>query len=450
MWYHYIGIGGIGMSALAAIMLSRGHKVTGSDLKENLQTDQLQRQGARIFIGHFKENVGNPDVVVYSTAVLKDNPERVAAREKNIKEIHRSENLAEILDNHYGIAISGAHGKTTTSAMITYMLYKLGQDPTGIIGGYIPQLGGNYRVGKSDLVVAESDESDGSFLHYVPKIGSISSVDADHLENFQFDYEKLYDAYKKFVASIRDLALICADDKKTLDLAKYATSKVLTYGLNAGDLRAYDILEGETTTFKVRLKDQELGVFSIKLPGKHNVANCLVAIAVALELGLDIEEVKQALLTFSGIGRRFEIRYQTDDLLIVDDYGHHPTEIEATVDAARNRYPDKEIWLCFQPHRYSRTKLLWDDFPKALAHADKIVVLGIYAPPPEQPIPGVSGAVLAQEVKKLGKTVFYAETLEDAAELLKEKAPKGALILTMGAGTITKLPELVHIRLVQG
>lgn len=435
------------MSALAAIMLSKGHKVTGSDLKENFQTEQLKKQGATIFVGHREENVEAPDVVVYTSAVPFDNPERVAARKKHIKEIHRSENLAEILNGHYGIAISGAHGKTTTSGMTTYMLRQVGKDPTGIIGGYIPQLQGNFVVGMSDLVVAESDESDGSFLNYYPHIGSVSSVDADHLENFQYNYEKLYEAYKKFVANIKDLAIICADEKATLDLAEHAKAKVITYGLTAGDLRAYDIVEGPVTTFRVRLKDKDLGIFSLKLPGKHNVANSLVAISVALELGLDMDAVKHALSEFSGIGRRFEIRYQVGDTLIVDDYGHHPKEIVATLDAARNRYPEKEIWLCFQPHRYSRTKLLWGEFIKALSHADKVVVLGIYAPPPEQPILGVSGAELADEVAKLGKSAFYAETLEDAAELVKEVAPKGALIIAMGAGSVTKLPDLLNLRL---
>ncbi len=448
MWYHYIGIGGVGMSALAAIMLSKGHRVTGSDLNENIEIKKLIDLGAKITIGHARENVLNPDLVVYSSAIKKENPERVASREKGIKEIHRSENLAELLNNGYGLAIAGSHGKTTTSALVAYMLMRMKQDPTAIIGGNVPQLGGNYLVGKSKLVVAESDESDGSFLHYYPKIGTISSVDADHLENFQFSYEKLFQTYAEFVTHIKDLALICTDDPKTEGLVKYASAKVLTYGLKSGDLRAYDIKEGEQTYFKARLKDRQLGSFKLQLPGKYNVANSLCAIGMALELNLDLDTVRNAFTDFTGTGRRFEKRYSEEGLLIIDDYGHHPTEIKATIEAARCRYPHHELWLAFQPHRYNRTKLLWQDFVQALAQADKVVVLGIYAPPPEEPIEGISGKNLALEVQKLGKTAYYAQTLEEAAMLLKEKfglkRQKDVLLLTMGAGTITKLPDLLH------
>lgn len=448
MWYHYIGIGGVGMSALAAIMLSKGHRVTGSDLNESPEIKRLIDLGAKIAIGHKPENIQNPDLVVYSSAVKKDNPERVASREKGIKEIHRSENLAELINNGYGIAIAGSHGKTTTSALAAYMLMRLKQEPTAIIGGYVPQLKGNYLTGKSELVVAESDESDGSFLHYYPRIGSVSSVDADHLENFQFSYDKLFQAYAEFVTQIKDLALICADDPKTESLIEYASVEVLTYGLKKGDLQAYDIKEGKRTVFKARYKDQALGSFELQLPGKYNVANALCVIGIALKLNLDLEDTRSALADFSGTGRRFEKRYQQKGLLIIDDYGHHPTEIKATIDAARHRYPKHELWLAFQPHRYNRTKILWTEFVSALAQADNIVVLGIYAPPPEEPLEGISGENLASEIQKLGKPAYYAESLEDAAALIKDRLvldnSKEALLLTMGAGTITKLPDLLH------
>ncbi len=442
MWYHYVGIGGAGMSALAAIMLAKGHKVTGSDIAENAVVEHLRTLGAEITIGHKKENVKNPDVVVYSTAIKIDNPERVYARENGIKEMHRSENLAEILNNGYGIAIAGSHGKTTTSALVSYMLIRAGADPTAVIAGYVPQLDGNCRIGLSDIVVAESDESDGSFLRYYPEIGSVSSVDPDHLENYQLSVEKLQQAYAEFVSNIKQLALLCADDPQTESLAKFANCKVLTYGVKAGDLQAYDIKEGEVTSFKVAMKGQELGQYQIKLAGKHNVANALIAIGIAQELNLDPNLVKAALSEFVGTGRRFEKRYEEKGILVIDDYGHHPTEIKATVDAARHRYPDKEIWLAFQPHRYNRTKILWQDFPKALASADKTLVLGIYAPPPEEPIEGINSQNLAREVEKLGKTAYYAKTLEEGAKILVEKVPEGALILTMGAGSVTKLPDL--------
>ena len=241
MWYHYIGIGGVGMSALAAIMLSKGHKVTGSDIKESKEVKQLRELGAQVYIGHKGENIQEPDVVVYSSAIKEDNPERVLARKRGIKELHRSENLAEILNHNYGIAIAGSHGKTTTSAMVAYMLSKLQKDPTALIGGYVPQFRGNYLVGENDLVVAEADESDGSFLNYKPMIGSVSSVEADHLENYGFNLDKLYEAYSQFVNNIQSLALICADDKKTASLKDFARGKVLTYGISDGDLQAYDI-----------------------------------------------------------------------------------------------------------------------------------------------------------------------------------------------------------------
>mgnify|MGYP000935698162 CR=1 FL=1 len=448
MWYHYIGIGGVGMSALAAIMLSKGYQVTGSDLNESSEIKRLIDLGAKITIGHKKENIQNPDLVVYSSAIKKENPERVAAREKGIKEIHRSENLAELINNGYGIAIAGSHGKTTTSALTAYMLMRLKQDPTAIIGGFVPQLNGNYLTGKSELVVAESDESDGSFLHYYPRIGSVSSVDADHLENFQLSYDKLFQTYAEFVTQIKDLALICADDPKTESLIKYASAKVLTYGLKKGDLQAYDIKEGKKTFFKARLRDRQLGSFALQLPGKYNVANALCAIGIALELNLDLEVVRNALADFTGTGRRFEKRYQQKGLLIIDDYGHHPTEIKATIDAARHRYPGHELWLAFQPHRYNRTKILWHEFVLALAQADQVVVLGIYAPPPEEPLEGISGQKLALEIQKLGKPAYYAESLEEAATLLKDRlvlnSSKDTLLLTMGAGTITKLPDLLQ------
>lgn len=448
MWYHYIGIGGVGMSALAAVMLSKGYKVTGSDIRDSNEIQKLRSLGAEINIMHSKDNIKEPDVVVYSSAVSKENPERVKAREKGIKEIHRSINLAELLNNSYGVAIAGSHGKTTTSAMVAYVLHKTGLSPTAIIGGNVPQLGGNYLLGESSIVVAESDESDGSFVNYLPEIGTISSVEADHLENYQFSFDKLFDAYIKFVTNIKSLALICVDDSKTRSLVDYAQSAVITYGLTDGDLRAYDIEEGLVTKFFVRYKEKELGEFSLKLPGKHNVANALCVIGIAQKLGIDLQKVKDALFEFSGTGRRFEKRFEEKGLLVIDDYGHHPTEVQTTVEAAKNRYPEKELWLAFQPHRYSRTKLFWEEFPKALAKADKIVVLGIYAPPPELPIPGVDGRNLALEVEKLGKTAYYTETLEEAAELIKEKAPQGALVLTMGAGSVTKLPDLLHSRLV--
>lgn len=447
MWYHYIGIGGVGMSALAAIMLSKGHKVTGSDIKESKEVKQLRELGAKVYIGHKGENIQEPDVVVYSSAIKEDNPERVLARKRGIKELHRSENLAEILNHNYGIAIAGSHGKTTTSAMVAYMLSKLQKDPTALIGGYVPQFRGNYLVGENDLVVAEADESDGSFLNYKPMIGSVSSVEADHLENYGFNLDKLYEAYSQFVNNIQSLALICADDKKTASLKDFARGKVLTYGISDGDLQAYDIKEGLSTKFRVRFKKEDLGEFEISLPGKHNVANTLVAIGIALELGLDLDEVKVALKDFVGTGRRFETRFEKNGLLVIDDYAHHPTEIKATVAAARKRYPDKELWLAFQPHRYSRTKIFWQEFIESLKKADKIVILGIYAPPPEEPIEGISGNNLALELQKLGKTTYYLETLDEAAEFLANNLLANSLLLTMGAGDITKLPDLLQQKL---
>lgn len=447
MWYHYIGIGGVGMSALAAIMLSKGHKVTGSDIKESKEVKQLRELGAKIYIGHKGENIQEPDVVVYSSAIKEDNPERVLARKRGIKELHRSENLAEILNHNYGIAIAGSHGKTTTSAMVAYMLSKLQKAPTALIGGYVPQFRGNYLVGENDLVVAEADESDGSFLNYKPMIGSVSSVEADHLENYGFNLDKLYEAYSQFVNNIQSLALICADDKKTAFLKDFARGKVLTYGVSDGDLQAYNIKEGLSTKFRVSLKKEDLGEFEISLPGKHNVANTLVAIGIALELGLDLDEVKVALKDFVGTGRRFETRFEKNGLLVIDDYAHHPTEIKATLAAARKRYPDKELWLAFQPHRYSRTKIFWQEFIEALKKADKIVILGIYAPPPEEPIEGISGNNLALELQKLGKTTYYLETLDEAAEFLANNLPANSLLLTMGAGDITKLPDLLQQKL---
>jgi UDP-N-acetylmuramate--alanine ligase len=447
---HFIGIGGYGMSAIARVLLDLGHEVTGSDVAENALVQRLVERGAKVVIGHQAENIGDADIVVYSSSIAPDNVERVAAQERGIEVLHRSQMLARLLNDKKGIAVAGAHGKTTTSSMIAQTMELCGADPTYIIGGEIVSLKGNAKAGKSDYVVAEADESDGTFLEYYPHIAVVTNIEPDHLENYGGDFENLKNAYRSFLRQVRPegLAILCWDDPYVREMAGEVRGRVATYALNEpADFTAGNIRQNlRETTFTVYRKGEELGEITLRIPGRHNVANALAVVIACLETGLPFDGIARALYEFQGAKRRFQVIGEVDDILVVDDYAHHPTEIAATLKGARAL--NRRIVVVFQPQRYSRTHLLMEEFSRAFGEADEVIINTIYAPPGEKPIPGVSAERLAEMIRENSNpnTRFFA-TKEEIADYLLEHARPGDLVMTMGAGDIWRLshglvPEL--------
>ncbi len=447
---HFVGIGGIGMSGIAEILITLGCRVSGSDVKSSPVTNRLKRRGAKVYIGHNSDNLKKAQVVVISSAVSKTNPEVLRAHKEGIPVIARAEMLAELMRLKYGIAVAGSHGKTTTTSLVASILNQGGLDPTMVIGGKVRNFRTNARLGKGDYLVAEADESDGSFLHLNPTIAVVTNIDREHMDHYR-DFEALKKTFEEFSGKIPffGLSVFCADHPETAKLAEHFTKRKVTYGIEKkADYQAKKIhLKGWGSEFEVVHGDHMLGKLYLNLPGMHNVLNSLAAIAVGCELGVKFSDIRTALKEFRGIGRRLEKVYE-GDVSIVDDYGHHPEEIRATLSALREAIGKKKLWVLFQPHRYTRTKDLMDDFPPAFEQADHIIVSEIYAAS-EEPIHGVSGDVLAQTIQKHfhQKEVQCVPQVSDIPEAIFEKIQPGDFVLTLGAGDIYKAGYSIAERL---
>jgi UDP-N-acetylmuramate--alanine ligase len=454
---HFIGIGGSGMSGIAEVMLNLGYKVQGSDLKPNKQTRRLEKQGATIFIGHAAQNIDNADAVVVSSAVDETNAEVVAAREKLMPVVQRAEMLAELMRFRYSIAVAGTHGKTTTTSLVASVLAEGGLDPTFVIGGRLKSADANARLGQGDYLVAEADESDASFVHLKPMLAVVTNIDADHMSTYDGDIGKLRSSFIEFLHNLPfyGLAVVCTDDTGVNEVLGDIGRSIVTYGTNeAADVRAVNIefAEGLSTFDVLRSGDREALRVSLRLPGLHNVRNALAAIAVADELQVADDAVVGALEKFEGIDRRFqshgEIETAAGKVMMIDDYGHHPTEIAATLAAARSGWPERRIVLVFQPHRYSRTRDLMDDFAVVLSEADVAIVLDVYAAG-EAAIAGADGRAIARAVRSRGAVEpVFVESLDDLLPVLDSLVEDGDLVLTMGAGDIgayaAGLPDLLR------
>ncbi|MUG88999.1 UDP-N-acetylmuramate--L-alanine ligase [Paenibacillus timonensis] len=439
---HFIGIGGYGMSAIARVMLEMGYTVTGSDVASQELTEKLAAKGAKIYIGHTAEHVHGADLVVYSTALPKDNVERLEAQEQGIPVLHRSQMLARLLNERTGVAVAGAHGKTTTSSMIALVMEHCGTDPTYIIGGEIMDMGTNAKAGQGKCVVAEADESDGSFLQYHPSLGVVTNIEADHLENYGGDFGKLKEAYVQFLNQIKPdgKAVVCGDDRNVRELLPQVQSKVITYGIESGcDYTAHEIDLGDRcVTFRMNQGDRELGMVELSVPGRHNVYNAMATVIVCLEAGIPFSEIAVALRHFHGAKRRFQVLGEQDGILIIDDYAHHPTEIQATIAAAKAT--GKRIIAVFQPQRYTRTFFLLDAFSRAFGEADEVIITDIYSPAGEKAIEGVHSSKLVELIKENSNSgARYLPTKQDVLEDLQNRLKPGDLVLTMGAGDIYKV-----------
>ena len=443
---HFIGIGGIGMSGIAEILLTMGYAVSGSDLRSSAVTDRLQSLGATIFVGHAAANASASDVVVTSSAVAKDNPEVLEARSRKIPVVPRAEMLAELMRLKYGIAVAGMHGKTTTTSMVAAVLAGGGLDPTVVVGGRVDALGSNARLGKSQYLVAEADESDRSFLKLSPILAVVTNLDREHMDTYR-DMADVESAFLEFMDEVPFYGAVtaCADNPALRALLPRVTPKVYTYGESPDAdfrLRLLQREEGCHASFEVNTRGLVLGPFHLNVPGRHNVLNATAAIAIGIQLGIAPDEIASALRAFRGVDRRFQTRGVANGVTVVDDYGHHPTEIRATLQAARECGYGRVLVL-FQPHRFSRTRDLMDDFATAFGDADSLYVLDIYAAS-EHPIEGVTGELLAARVREAsGGIVLYSPSFEDAIERLARDARPGDLVLTLGAGNVSHAGPLI-------
>ncbi len=451
---HFVGIGGSGMSGIAEVMLSLGYRVQGSDLRANKQTERLQTQGANVFIGHAADNIRNADAVVVSSAVDETNPEVVAAREQLMPVVQRAEMLAELMRFRYSIAVAGTHGKTTTTSLIASVLAEGGLDPTFVIGGRLKSADANARLGQGEYLVAEADESDASFVHLKPMLAVVTNIDADHMSTYDGDIEQLRNGFVEFLHNLPfyGLAVVCGDDPGVGEIIGRIGRGIVTYGLAEDvDVRAENIeFDATISRFDVVRSDNKTPLnISLPLPGLHNVRNALAAIAVAEELQIGDDAVVKALQEFEGIDRRFqklgEVNTKSGMVLIIDDYGHHPTEIAATIAAARSGWPNRRLVLVFQPHRYTRTRDLLDDFAQVLSDTDVLILLDVYAAG-EAPIAGADGRAIARAVRSRGSLEpVFVEALDDLNPVLEDLLVEGDLLLTMGAGDIgvhaASLPE---------
>lgn len=441
---HFIGIGGAGMSALAYVLNKRGYDVRGSDLNPNHMSARLAEEGCLVYIGHAESQVSDAQVVVVSTAINQKNPELVKAKEMGLPVLHRSDVLAALLNDAQGVAVAGAHGKTTTSAMISCITVETGIDPTVVIGGEVSSLGGNARNGNGPVVVAEADESDGSFLKFYPSLAVITNIENDHLDYYGSE-ENIYKAFKQFVGNIKEggRAVMCIDNAKVAKLAKEVNRPVVTYGMadSGADYVATNIsYQAGGTAYDLYYKGQLVTRVELMVPGRHNVLNSLGAFAAARELGLEPAPILRALAAFTGAKRRFETKGKVKDVWVVDDYAHHPTEIGVTIKAGRQTKPNRLVCV-FQPHRYTRTKLLFNDFCRCFKDCDKLLVVDIYAAS-EQPLEGVNSKALVEGIKEAtGQDVEYVSRLTKAEEYLEGYVQPGDLVMTIGAGDVFKVGE---------
>jgi len=442
-----VGIGGVGMSGIAEVLKNLGYEVEGSDLKESETTKRLRALGININIGHRAENIKNTDVVVISSAVARDNPEVVAAKGLSIPVIPRAEMLAELARLKYGVLIAGAHGKTTTTSLIASILGEGGLDPTVVIGGKLKGIGSNAKLGGGEFLVAEADESDGSFLKLSPTIAVVTNVDREHMDFFG-SIEEIKEAFLSFINKVPfyGLSILCGDNGYIRELMPKVQRRFITYGLSGDvDLAAKNISTGGMRSrFEAVLDGRSLGMFEVPLIGVHNVCNCLAAIAVASELNVDMDVIRRALENFSGVHRRFEFKGTVSGISVIDDYAHHPAEITATLKAVREAMSggrdNGRLFVLFQPHRYTRTRDLLHEFIDAFVDADRVVLMDIY-PAGEKPLPGVNSELLFDGIRNTGKAVDYIRDRDEIAGFLKAEMRQGDTLLTLGAGNVWKIGE---------
>jgi UDP-N-acetylmuramate--alanine ligase len=446
---HFVGIGGIGMSGIAELLRNLDYRVTGSDLAESDTVARLRALGCRVTIGHRAENIEDPHVVVISSAVRPNNQEVIEARRRNIPVIPRAEMLAELMRMKYGVAIAGTHGKTTTTSMVAALLAAGGLDPTVVIGGKVNSLGTNAQLGQGEFLVAEADESDGSFLRLSPTIAIVTNIDPEHLD-FYRDLEHLQETFLAFVNKVPfyGAAILCLDEPNVQALIPRVEKRIITYGLSTqADFHATGLeFTGFSSAFTARGFGEDLGRFHLRMPGRHNVTNMLAAVAAARELDIPVTRVREGIEGFSGVQRRFQVKSDAGGILLIDDYGHHPQEIRATLAAAKEGFGRRTV-VVFQPHRYSRTRDLLEEFFTAFNQADVLILMEIY-PAGEEKIPGMGAHLLLEGIRAHGhREVTLASEREDIPSLLERIARPGDMVITMGAGDVWKVGETFRRRL---
>ncbi len=454
---HFIGIGGAGMSGIAEVLLNQGYDISGSDIRASEVTERLQNKGAHIFIGHSEANIIGADVVVNSSAVKEDNPEMLSARERRIPVVRRAEMLAELMRYRHGIAVAGTHGKTTTTSLMASVLAAAKQDPTFIIGGLVNSTGTNAQLGASRYLVAEADESDASFLHLQPMISIVTNIDADHMETYGGDFSKLKKTFVDFLHNLPfyGLAVLCGEDPVIRDIIPDIARPIITYGFDEQcDYRAINIRQDKMhSEFEVVRPgfDQALPI-RLNIPGIHNVLNSLAVIAVATDEGLSDAAIQNGLAQFQGVGRRFQVygNFPVGDgeAMLVDDYGHHPREVAAVIKAVRDGWPERRLVMVYQPHRYTRTRDLYEDFVEVLSSVDALMVLEVYSAG-EEPIPGADSRHLCRSIRARGTLEpIFIETVEGVPSVIKDVVRAGDIVLTQGAGNVGVLsPELARRKL---
>jgi UDP-N-acetylmuramate--alanine ligase len=440
---HFIGIGGIGMSGIAEILLGYGYVVSGSDLSASPVTERLLKLGAKVTIGHDAANVGNAEIVVVSTAINQDNPEFVAAKAHKIPVVHRGEMLAELMRMNMGIAVAGSHGKTTTTSLVAHVLQTAKLDPTAVVGGVVKNFGSNAKQGLGDYLVAEADESDGSFLQLFPTIAIVTNIDPEHLEHYPDGFPQLLSAFKNFINNLPfyGLGILCIDHPNVRALLPSIRKRYVTYGLSGGDytLRDLETLPNGLSFVPIR-RGEPLARVKLGMIGAHHAQNALAVLALADDLGIAYADFQEAMASFQGVGRRFELKGEAKGISVYDDYGHHPAEVAATLRGAKRSFT-KRLVCVFQPHRYTRTRDLLTEFTTCFDDADVVVLTDVY-PAGEEPIPGVSGRSIFEAVANRGhKDVIYVEHKSQIADVLRDKVEEGDLVLTLGAGDIYKVGD---------
>ncbi len=456
---HFIGIGGAGMSGIAEVLLNQGYSISGSDLKISEVTKRLSAMGMQVFIGHAASNLADVDVVVRSTAVNESNPELEAARAARIPIVRRAEMLAELMRYRHGIAVAGTHGKTTTTSLIASILAAAGLDPTFVIGGLLNSAGTNARLGESRFLVAEADESDASFLHLQPMVSVVTNIDADHMETYGGSFSKLQQTFVEFLHNLPfyGLAVMCGDDPVIKDLLPQISRSVITYGFGDDcDYQALEVVQtGRSQVFKIRSPGSPQPVpISLNLPGRHNVLNATAAAAVAMEEGVSLDAIQKGLAEFAGVGRRFQVygefsMGQGEPVMLVDDYGHHPREVAATIAAVRAGWPKRRLVMIYQPHRYTRTRDLFDDFAQVLSSVDQLVLLEVYSAG-EDKIEGADGRTLARSIRNRGSVdPVFVEQVDGVLDVLKPLLRPDDIVITQGAGNVGGLAAILANNLMQ-
>lgn len=452
---HFIGIGGSGMCGIAEVLLNLGYGISGSDLQENANTQHLQSRGAAIAIGHDRANIQGVDVVVQSSAVAADNPEIVAARDNRIPIVRRAEMLAELMRYRHGIAVAGTHGKTTTTSLIAAILAEGGKDPTFVIGGRVISAGANAGLGESRYLVAEADESDASFLHLLPMVAVVTNIDADHMETYGFDFSRLTRTFVAFLHNMPfyGLAVMCVDDPHVRGIIPDVSRPVLTYGFaEDADFRITDVdLKERRSRFTVhRPEGMPPLKLELNIPGVHNILNATAAVAVCSDEAIDDDAIRRGLVGFQGVGRRFEVQGEFPvpggTAMLVDDYGHHPREVAATIAAVRDGWPDRRLVMVFQPHRYTRTRDLYEDFVAVLSGCDVLIMTEVYSAG-ENAIPGADSRHLCGTIRQRGRVdPIYARSIEEVPDMVRDMVRGGDIVLTQGAGNVSRLVKMLAER----